>query len=229
MTRAWFATFRGGAVSAADVAWLERSLAAVPGLTRGLIFTPAAAHDPYLHDGEPPTLALELYFADDAALRYALAGGGGLEPVAAADALPSLRGSAVTQQAMAVRSFSVPDARFRTPPNQAWCTYLVAYEGEADDLDAWVAHYVTHHTAIMARFPGIREVEVATRIDWVSALPWPRADAMLRNKVVFDSADSLTAALNSPVRHEMRADFARFPPFRGPVTHFPMATRAVRM
>jgi hypothetical protein len=50
---------------------------------------------------------------------------------------------------------------------------------------------------------------------------------MQRNKVVFDSPAALTAALNSPVRHEMRAAFARFPAFTGPITHFPMATMIV--
>jgi hypothetical protein len=29
------------------------------------------------------------------------------------------------------------------------------------------------------------------------------------------------------VRHEMRADFRRLPPFAGAVTHFPMATRII--
>ena len=80
----------------------------------------------------------------------------------------------------------------------------------------------------MTRFPGIRRVEVCTRIDWCGALPWTRVDHMQRNKVVFDDAAALTAALNSPVRHEMRADFADFLPFTGPVSHFPMTTRVIR-
>ncbi len=46
---------------------------------------------------------------------------------------------------------------------------------------------------------------------------------MLRNKVVFNSA----AALNSPVHHEMRADYKTFPRFTGPVSHYPMATLSV--
>jgi hypothetical protein len=50
---------------------------------------------------------------------------------------------------------------------------------------------------------------------------------MQRNKVVFDSPAALTSALNSPVRHDMRASFGRFPPFTGPITHFPMATMTV--
>jgi hypothetical protein len=45
---------------------------------------------------------------------------------------------------------------------------------------------------------------------------------------VFDDRDALSAALNSSVRHEMRADFANFPKFTGPVSHFPMTTRLVR-
>jgi hypothetical protein len=50
---------------------------------------------------------------------------------------------------------------------------------------------------------------------------------MQRNKVAFDSAEALTAALNSPVRKEMRADYAALPPFSGRVTHYPMATSVI--
>jgi len=51
---------------------------------------------------------------------------------------------------------------------------------------------------------------------------------MQRNKVVFDSAEALTAALNSPVRDEMRADYKQFPSFSGENAHFAMATREIR-
>jgi hypothetical protein len=141
--------------------------------------------------------------------------------------LPSLADATATQQAMLVRRFGVPDPVFRTPQGECPCTYLVAYEGEAEDLNAWHSHYISDHPPIMARFPGIRQVEVYTRIDWCGSLPWPRVEHMQRNKVVFDSPAALTAALNSPVRHEMRAAFARFPAFTGPITHFPMATMIV--
>jgi len=124
---------------------------------------------------------------------------------------------------MLARAFPVPDGR-GADSAEPGCTYLVTYEGAAADQNAWVSHYIASHTAIMARFPGIREVEVCTRVDWCGLLPWPRADAMIRNKVVFDDADALTAALNSPVRHDMRADFQRFPKFAGTVTHYPMRT-----
>jgi hypothetical protein len=50
---------------------------------------------------------------------------------------------------------------------------------------------------------------------------------MQRNKVAFDNPAALTAALESPLRHEMRAHFRALQRFSGGVTHFPMSTRAV--
>lgn len=221
----YFVSFRHeGMVAAEDLRWLEHVLAATPGLLHGQLYTPAQTHDPYLDDGRPPALAVQLYFSGIAALEAAAARDGHLQALAATDALPSLRGAAVTQQAMLARAFPVPAARDGAASG---CTYLVTYEGAAEDQNAWVSHYIASHTVIMARFPGIRAVEVCTRIDWCGWLPWPRVDAMLRNKVVFDDAAALTAALNSPVRHEMRADFQRFPKFAGTVTHFPMLDHPV--
>jgi hypothetical protein len=232
MSVCWFAQFRhpadpGLRMSDADVAWLVRFLAATPGLQQALIHTPSSTSDPYLDDGPPPQLALQLYFHDIARLEAAVAADGHFQGLAVPGALPSLDAAGVTQQAMLVRRYPVPDAIFRTPPGELPCTYLVAYEGEADDLVAWLSFYISDHPPIMARFPGIRQIEIYTCIDWCGGLPWQRVQHMQRNKVVFDSQVALTAALNSPVRHEMRASFARFPPFTGPITHFPMATTVV--
>lgn len=230
MTVCWFALFRvpERTVSPEDLSWLAGVLTATPRLGRALIYTPARAPDPYLNDGSPPALGLQLYFRNIGDLEAALAPDGHLQALAGPGALPSLAGAEVTQQAMLVRRFPVPDPMIRTVTNGRFCTYLVSYEGQAEDLNAWLSYYITHHPPIMARFPGIRAIEIDTCIDWCGFLPWPRVAAMQRNKVVFDSAEALTAALNSPVRHEMRADFAHFPTFTGPVTHFPMATMMVK-
>ncbi len=230
---AWFATFEdrvpaaAAPVSAAELDRLTRLLQATPGLARGLVFTPERTRDPYADDGASPPLALELYFPALPALEAALAPRGPLQALARPETLPSRAGSAVTQQAMVARSFPVPEPRFATPAGGLPCTYLVHYPGEAEDLNAWLAYYIEHHPRIMARFPGVREIEICTRIDWCGFLPWPRVAHMQRNKVVFDSAAALTAALNSPVREEMRADFAKFPPFSGGSRHYALATRTV--
>jgi hypothetical protein len=229
---AYFLTFEdhdGGAapLGAADTERLAAFLKATPGLRKGLVFTPERAHDPYADDGPSPPLALELYFDALPALEAALAPGGHLQRLAEPLTLPGLAGAHATQQAMVARSFPVPNPRFETAPGALPCTYLVHYPGAAQDLDAWLAYYIAEHPRVMARFPGIREIEICTRLDWCGFLPWPRVHHMQRNKVVFDSAAALTAALNSPVREEMRADFAKFPPFTGGSRHHALATLTI--
>jgi hypothetical protein len=201
-------------------------LRAVPGLRKALLHTAEQATDPYLDDGPPPQLALQLYFDDIGALEASLRHNGPLEPLAGEAIFASLAYAEVTQQAMLARSFDVPD-----PPQlrdgDVGCTYLVAYPGPAQDFNAWLTHYIGAHASLMCRFPGVRAVEVCTRIDYCSGLPWRRAECMLRNAVAFASPAALTAALHSPVRHEMRADFREFPPYEGGNTHAPMETLTV--
>jgi hypothetical protein len=215
------------ALSADDRNRFMAIVRATPRLRRALVYTPESAVDPYLDDGLPPPLAAQLDFGDIADLEQALARNGHLQALAAPDALPSLAGAQVTQQAMLMRTFSVPDPVYRTAPGALPCSYLVSYPGPAEDLNDWLSFYIAHHPVPMAKLPGIRELEVQTRIDWSGSLPWPRANAMLRNRVAFDSEVALEAALASPVRHEMRADYKRFPPFSGGNTHHPMATLTV--
>jgi len=223
MRLCWFANFRGAPVGHATQDTLARLLRATPGAGEVLIHIPASTHDPYLNDGPPPCLALQVYFDDIAALEAAAGPSGSLQALADQTLIPGM--ASATQQAMLARAFPVPDAHFAKPGSA--CTYLVAYEGHAENLNAWLDHYIASHPPIMARFPGIRQIEICTRIDWIGHLPFDRVSHMQRNKVVFDDQDALTAALNAPVRHEMRADFARFPPFSGPTSHYPMHTRAV--
>ena len=78
---------------------------------------------------------------------------------------------------------------------------------------------------MMARLPGLRELEIYTPVVWVAQTPWRKVDFLQRNKVAFDSAAALSDALDSPVRREMRADFGQLPPFSGAVKHYPMSTR----
>jgi hypothetical protein len=228
MSTCLFLSFRAGASpSAAETAKLDALLRATPKLRKALVHSPASASDPYVKDGAPPTLVLQLYFAELPELEAAVSRAGRLGALASHVEFPVLARAEIAQQAMIVRSFAVPDPLFKTPPDAPHCTYLVSYEGEADDLNAWHAHYLESHTVHMATFPDIRELEVYTRLDWVSLQPWRRANFMQRNKVVFDSAAALDRALHSPVRHAMRADFNAFPKFSGPNRHYAMATRAL--
>lgn len=229
MSISYFLTFRDAAnpaarMSAEDCTCFADIIRATPGLTRARVYTPESATDPCLDDGAPPQLGAQLYFGDIADLEAALAPAGHLQALAAAGAFRSLAGAMVTQQAMLARAFPVSATPLRHRGAAPRCAYLVSYEGSAQDLNLWLEHYISRHVLLMSRLPGIREIEVCTRLDWRGFLPWPRVDYMLRNKVVFDSAADLATALNSPARQEMRADYGSFPPFSGPVSHYPMVT-----
>ena len=230
MSTCLFLSFRlrtGSSLSVAEMAKLDAFLRATPRLAKALVYTPAHTSDPYLDDGPPPQLVLQLYFAELPHLEAALARNGHLALLLSRDEFLGLADADITQQAMLVRRFAVTDPMFRNVSGEPYCTYLVSYEGEAEDLNAWLGHYLGKHVEHMASLPGLRELEVYTRLDWTGSLPFSRVNFMQRNKVAFDSEAALTHALNSPVRHKMREDYRRFPPFTGGNTHYAMATRVV--
>jgi uncharacterized protein (TIGR02118 family) len=177
-----------------------------PACERALAYTPDRVRDPYLDDGAPPQTVAQLYFDSLASLEAAAA---------------AIRGPWIAE-AFSVHVFPVPQ------PGAPACTYLVAYEGPAEDEAAWHAHYLAHHPPIMARLPGIRELEVYLPVDWRCPAKLTRVRHLQRNKVAFDDVAALGAALASPVRVEMRKDYAKLPPFSGRVTHYAMTTKVLR-
>ena len=194
---------------------------------------PSDADDPYLKDTDAPALVLQLYFDGVETLGAHCAEGSVLHRLLegrATDAGQALAGGfdgTASWQAMTVERIetgsaaSLPDVH---------CTYLVAYEGTSPDEATWHAHYLEHHVPLMKRLPGLRQLEIYRPLAGAFHAPalasCTPANAMQRNKVVFDSPQALTAALNSPVRHDMRKDLQQSPPFAGRSTHYPMATRS---
>lgn len=207
---------------------LRTLLAGVAGLERALIFTPESTRDRFIDDGAPPPLSLQLYFAELPVLEAAVAAGGPLEPLVGTDLLEGLGDVAINQQAFCVRPFPVDDPVVRPRPSGLPCSFVVHYPGPAADLNLWLSNYIASHPPVMRQFPGIRSIEILTRVDWCGSLPWPRANHMQRNRVMFDSAEALTMALASPARLQLRRDFEKFPPYEGGNLHYPMATEEVR-
>ncbi|NHF72861.1 EthD family reductase [Paracoccus xiamenensis] len=185
---------------------LRLPFAQLPGLQRGLIHCPTGA------EPDAPAMAMQLEFDGIEALEAACGPDG---------ALRTLPGRP-RQQAFLRRSYSVAE------PGEGGCSYLVHYPGPAQDRNGWLQHYADHHIPLMCRLPGIRAVEMLTRIDHLSSLPFPRDNHMQRNRVAFDSPQDLAAALASPIRAAMRADVDAYPPYHGGVFHFTMLTEAIR-
>ncbi|MCW1992198.1 hypothetical protein ABIE85_000559 [Bradyrhizobium diazoefficiens] len=212
-----------------EVAAVAELVGSIPGMTEGLLFTPLqqSVDHPYKADGSGPVLALQLRFPDLLICEAAMDRGGVLASLATGAGLSGLAGLYVTHQVMVTRSFPV-DVAEHPAGTTTPCSYLVHYPGPAEDMNAWNLHYLEHHPAIMRTFPDVRQIEIYTRIDWVDRLPSQRVEHMQRNKLVFDSPQSLAHALGSDVIKRMRADFVKFPPFAGGNKHFPMLTRAVR-
>ena len=230
----WFAFFRHpqpeARIDDRERETLSARLRGIPGMREALVFTPtpdAVAH-PFPDDEPAPMLALQLRFDAIAAMEAALGTEGALRSLAAGEALPdTLRGAAATHQAMLTRPFPAPNPALQTPQGELPCSYLVHYPGAADDLNAWLAYYLAHHPGLMARFPGVRQIEIYTCIDWCDALSWPREAMFQRNKLVFDTPAALSAGLLAPAIRDMRADYHQFPSFTGGNVHYPMTTRSI--
>lgn len=210
-------------VAGIDPVQLERQLSEVKGVIRQAIHMPVSLTgvDPFLSADQAPQCVIQLYFADLDALESAMHDDG---PLASVIDTAASAGWCWTQQAMLVRRFAVPGASPVDSRRLERTTYLVAYEGKTEEDEAWLAHYIRQHPALMVKLPGIREVEVYTRIDYCSDLRAKRVRTLQRNKVVFDSIAALSDALASPLREELRKDFLSLPPFTGASPHYPMQT-----
>src|SRR6266404_4519302 len=85
-------------LDAAEMARLDALLRATPQLRKALVHAPDRATDPYLDDGPPPQLVLQLYFAELPDLEAALARDGHLGVLLSRDAYPDLASANVAQQ-----------------------------------------------------------------------------------------------------------------------------------
>jgi hypothetical protein len=211
-------------ISDADLQSIADCIRTTPAMSRARLYTPQSAKDFYTNDGPSPIFAFQLDFEKLAALEAAISADGHLQQIARTE-FESLKPSAVEQQVMARRPYPVLEPEAKVPDGALPCQFLVHYPGHAENFDEWLTYYLAHHPQIMKFFDGVREIEIFTRVDWVDAMPWRKVHYMQRNKLMFDSAEAITHAMNSPVRHQMRADFEEFPPFEGSNIHHPMSAR----
>ena len=106
-------------------------------------------------------------------------------------------------------------------------SYFVRYRGTSPDPEAFRGYYETRHAAILREFTNIRSLILHHPTVWSDPFPVRRGDSVLLAQMQFDSAADLDAALQSRARRLARADFERFPPFDGEVTHEAMVARTI--
>jgi hypothetical protein len=202
---------------------LQRAATQVAGLRKLIVHEPIAEQvDARIAPAaDAPSCVLQWYFDELAPLEAALEPDGTIAQALHSAMHAELGPQTFSQQVMAVRTYAPPHAT-SAEGNAQRCTYLVAYEGVAQAFNAWLTHYLAHHPPLMLQLPALRELEIYTRVDSRSGLPFAHASAMQRNKVVFDDASALIDALASPVRDAMRRDFHALPPYSGATPHFAM-------
>jgi len=201
---------------------LRDMIAADPLPIRALLYRATAA-GAYTRDAPDCDLILQLYFDSLPDLETASARGGLLHRIQEGF---DWSGIAIAQQAMYVRPQPVPDPIYQREAGQSLCSYLVHYDGHAEDYDAWLAHYLGHHPGVIARFPRLREYEIYTCVDWTCGdLTWPKSLMMQRNRLIFDSGPVLGASLATEgIRSELGDRTGTWPKFHGTDVHVPMYT-----
>jgi uncharacterized protein (TIGR02118 family) len=226
MTVAYLLTYNGPAAAGEELrAWiggepvdLFRRAAGVESID--LYVPDKPAQDPYLDDGPPPLATLQVGFHTLEDLEALVSGPAFARTVARPTPdLPA--GVSAVHEAMDWKSYPVA-GQAQPAPLTAPLSYVVRYHRPADDEAAFVKFYVDNHPALLGKLPGIRNVMCYLPLAWKDGSPLVHADYMLGNEVVFDSVAALEAALKSPVRHELREDYRRFPKFTGRNTHFAM-------
>jgi hypothetical protein len=200
-------------------AWFDvgpsQAWARIPSLSALDVYRPVAGtEDPYNKDDAPPLLIAVAAFANADALAAAT-------PMLDQSLGGLPLGTHATLTPMERKFY--PVAGERAPgPLRAPFSYVVRYRRPAEDEAAFVAHYVADHPRLEGTFPRIRSIICYFPLATPSSERCASADYMLGNEVVFDDVTDFNAAMQSSVRHQMRAHFHTFPKFSGAVTHFAM-------
>jgi hypothetical protein len=215
-----------------DIERIGQIVDGIPGVLGSTVYYRGSDPSPWdMAEGALPSLWIVARFPTIESLEAAASCDGplsNLNRVPCIEALPSDR---ITHQAMLSRAIPLPATRAGSPLGgpavmSERCAYIVAYEGEPEDEAGWLTYYLDQHSLVVARLPRLLRLEVCTRIDWRSGLPWPRSRTFLRSTVNFASDHDLKAAFSSSVRLDIRADAGKLPAFTGDKPHLVMQALA---
>ncbi len=98
-------------------------------------------------------------------------------------------------------------------------SYIVRYEGECTDPDAFRAYYAREHAQLLKQFPGIQALTLFTPAQSNDPFAVNAGDAFFMAQMTFRDIGSLDFALRSEARAHARDDADNFPRFKGLVEH----------
>ena len=87
--------------------------------------------------------------------------------------------------------------------------FLVIYEVQPEDPEAFLRYYVERHLPIVWTFPKIRRVQIERGVDG--------GDFFMIARLTFDTLEDLRKAITSKERERARADMQNFPAYHGRV------------
>lgn len=202
-------------------AWVDRDalrvLSSLPGVVHVDVYSPAdgAARDPFVADATRPPVVAITHFRTEADLctalsREALGRSLGTTPA----------GVILTATPMSRRVYAVDEPRAEAR-HRAF-RYVVRYHGRSEAAASFADHYERTHPPLLAKLPGIRAIECYRPLVTLRAPHCEPADYLVGNEVEFDSPEDFNAAMISPARVALRADFDALPRVFLDNTHFAM-------
>ena len=211
-------TYLSGAVAG----WFHGDPARVWAELRGIsaldiyLMADDGAHDPFNKDKVGPLLIAMLEFKNLDALMSAR------ELIE--QELSQLPAGVIATVTAMERKFYRIGQQPEPEPLSAPFSYVVRYHRPAEDEEAFIANYIATHPKTLAKLPEIRSIICYFPIETPPS-KYSVADYMIGNEVAFDTVADFNAAMQSPVRQELRAHFHAFPKFSGLNTHFPMTRK----
>jgi uncharacterized protein (TIGR02118 family) len=201
-------------------AWLDhealRVLLSPPSVAYVDVYSPiSGANDPFVAEELQPLLFVMAYFRDREALCAALCSDALDRALSSAPA-----GLAFTATPLRRKAFAViePTERPRAEPYK----YVVRYHGPTEAAADFAAHYQRTHPPLLAKLPRIRSIDCYELAGAFRSGRIAPVDYLIGNEVGFDSADDFNAAMASPARAALRADFDSLPRIFHRNTHFAM-------
>ncbi|HWK61920.1 MAG TPA: hypothetical protein VNT00_10900 [Eoetvoesiella sp.] len=183
---------------------MRPALRRLDGLLRATLCISEPLADPLLNERTHAGACLALYFRTHHDLTQACANAAALNALFLSEPFRGCDPGELSHQVMQAHCFSTSDGTMGGI--QGGFGYMVGYEGDPTDPAAWVADYMENHVSLMQRLPGIRHIEVFTRIEpYVIPSMGLGQNWMLRNMACFATRREMAAALRSPARAALLA------------------------